>query len=145
MRELSSIHIKLFHSYSLGSPLIVYIFNILLNFTNFNLYMNCFESESPSNLKDNEIVTPLLLNINLSNGNNTSLPPKRKASKDTSPVWKLFTKKDGCLLSNLKARCNYCHKTYSCHPKNTAHQIYCIILVFVSKTLIALDSRINKI
>ncbi|XP_042944041.1 zinc finger BED domain-containing protein RICESLEEPER 2-like isoform X2 [Carya illinoinensis] len=79
--------------------------------------MDSFRSDTPTNLRDNEISTPLASNINLSSSSNTILPPKRKASKDPSTVWEHFTKIDGCSLSDPKAGCNYCHKTYACHPK----------------------------
>ncbi|KAG2715479.1 hypothetical protein I3760_03G079800 [Carya illinoinensis] len=84
--------------------------------------MDCFESDTHTNLRDNETTTPLdnrsqkASNINLSS--DTSLPPrKRRANKEPSVVWDHFTKIDGCHLNDPKAECNYCHKIYSCHPK----------------------------
>ncbi|KAG6625518.1 hypothetical protein CIPAW_16G102600 [Carya illinoinensis] len=84
--------------------------------------MDCFESDTHTNLRDNETATPLdnrsqkVSNINLSS--NTSLPPrKRRANKDPSVVWNHFTKINRCPLNDPKAECNYCHKLYSCHPK----------------------------
>lgn len=79
--------------------------------------MDCFRSETPTNLRDDEITTPLPSNINLSSSSNTSLPLQSKASKDPSTLWEHFTKINGCSLSDQKAGCNYCHKTYACHPK----------------------------